>query len=333
MLWDLLLILVALLVLTLGAEMLVRGSIAVAQRMGVSGFFIGLTIVGFGTSTPELCTSLVAAARGEGDIAVGNVVGSNIFNIAVILGVTALIAPIPLQLHMVRRDVRIIIAVAFTPLIAILTGGVIGRWLGAAMVASLLVYLWTGYVIGRKQNQRDLEQAAERELEREHTLGPSSWLGRPLASTLFIVVGLGALVAGSTLLVNSASSFARELGISELVIGLTIIAAGTSAPELVTSLVAAIRKQSDISVGNILGSNIFNILGILGITCAITPQRITPQVFSLDLPVMIVLSIACIPIMRSGARISRGEGVLLLAGYAAYMVVLFLYAPAWFATG
>ncbi|MFG0260064.1 MAG: sodium:calcium antiporter, partial [Phycisphaerales bacterium JB041] len=122
-------------------------------------------------------------------------------------------------------------------------------------------------------------------------------------------------------------------GVSELVIGLTIVAAGTSAPELVTSLVAALRRQSDISVGNILGSNIFNILGILGLTCAIHPQRITPQVFALDIPVMVAVSVACVPIMRSGARISRGEGALLLAAYALYMVVLFAYAPAWFATG
>lgn len=332
MLGDLSLILVALLVLTLGAEMLVRGAIAIARRLGVSGFFIGLTIVGFGTSTPELCTSLVAAARGEGDIGVGNVVGSNIFNIAVILGVTALIAPIPLQLHMVRRDVLVIIAVACTPLLALLTGGVLGRWLGAAMVAALLAYLWRGYVTGKRQNQRELEQAAERELEDELAAPSSGWLGRPMGSALLIIAGLGTLVAGSTLLVNAASSFARGLGVSELVIGLTIVAAGTSAPELVTSLVAALRKQSDISVGNILGSNIFNILGILGLTCAITPQHITPQVFALDIPVMVAVSIACIPIMRSGARISRGEGVLLLAAYSAYMVVLFVYAPTWFAT-
>lgn len=330
---DLSIIVVALLALTLGAEMLVRGSISIARRLGVSGFFIGLTIVGFGTSTPELCTSLVAAARGEGDIGVGNVVGSNIFNIAVILGVTALISPIPLQLHMVRRDVLVVIAVACTPLVTMLTGGVIDRWLGVLMVAALLAYLWRGYITGTRQNQRDLELAAERELEDELAPKASGWLGRPVGSAVLIVAGLCTLVAGSTLLVNAASSFARGLGVSELVIGLTIVAAGTSAPELVTSLVAALRKQSDISVGNILGSNIFNILGILGLTCAITPQQITPQVFALDIPVMIAVSIACIPIMRSGARISRGEGVLLLGVYAAYMVVLFVYAPSWFATG
>lgn len=331
MLKDLLLVFVALLVLTLGAEMLVRGSIAVARRLGVSGFFIGLTIVGFGTSTPELCTSLVAAARGVGDIAIGNVVGSNTFNIAVILGVTSLLAPIPLKLHMVRRDVLIVIAVAFTPLIAIVTGGTLGRWLGAAMVGALLVYVWRGYVEGRRQNQRDLEEAAERELEEEFSLPKPKWSERPSVSIALILVGLLTLVGGSMLLVSAASAVARGLGVSELAIGLTVVAAGTSAPELFTSLVAAARKQSDISVGNILGSNIFNILGILGLTCAITPQRISPQVFALDIPVMIAVSIACIPIMRSGARISRGEGVLLLAGYAAYMVVLFVYAPAWFA--
>lgn len=326
---NLALLVVSLLVLTGGAELLVRGAVTVAKRLGVSSFFIGLTIVGFGTSTPELCTSLVAAWRGTGDIAVGNVVGSNIFNIAVILGITSLISPIALKLHLVRKEVAIVIGVAAVPLVALAAGGTLGRTAGAVMVALLGLYLWRGYLAGRRQSAA--EQAAElRELEAELLVPQRGWRAHPLTSAALIVLGLGMLVGGSSLLVGSATSIARALGVSDLVIGLTIVAAGTSAPELVTSLVAALRKQSDISVGNILGSNIFNILGILGITCVVMPQEVSRQVLVLDTPVMLAASIACIPIMRSGSRISRGEGAGLLAGYMAYVYALFAWAPGWF---
>jgi cation:H+ antiporter len=327
---DIVLLAVALLVLTGGAELLVRGAVAVAKRLGVSSFFIGLTIVGFGTSTPELCTSLVAAWRGTGDIAVGNVVGSNIFNIALILGVTALISPIALRLELVRKEVAIVIGVALVPLAALATGGELGRVAGCAMVLALVVYLWRGYVSGRREVQRELSEATVHEIEEELLVPERGWLAHPLTSLASIGAGLALLVGGSTLLVGAATGIARGLGVSDLVIGLTVVAAGTSAPELVTSLVAALRKHSDISVGNILGSNIFNILGILGITCVVMPQEVSRQVLVLDVPVMIAVSLACIPIMRSGARISRGEGLLMLAGYAVYVYVLFAWAPGWF---
>lgn len=323
------LLVLSLVLLTGGAEFLVRGAVSVARRLGLSSFFIGLTIVGFGTSTPELCTSLTAAARGSGDLAVGNVVGSNTFNIAVILGITALMGPIRIRLEVVRREVFVVLAVGFAPLVAAASGGRIGRAAGVVMVALLAVYLWRGYLAGRTRASAD-DADAERELEREFGATAGGWRGHGAVHGAMILAGLALLVGGSWVLVYSASSIARGLGVSELVIGLTIVAAGTSAPELVTSLVAAVRGQSDIAVGNILGSNIFNILGILGITCAILPQEVSRQVLLFDLPVMLVASAACIPIMFSGARISRAEGVALLAGYALYGYALFAWAPGWF---
>lgn len=332
MLIDLVLLAVSLVVLTGGAELLVRGAVTIARRLGVSSFFIGLTIIGFGTSTPELCTSVVAALRGAGDIAVGNVVGSNIFNIAVILGVTALVSPIPLRLGLIRREVAAVIGVAFVPLLAALAGGVLPRWMGLLMLAGLVVFLGTGYAAGRREGEREAGVSTTRELEAGHGVGRVKLLSGPLGSAGLVLTGLLMLVGGSMLLVSAASSIARGLGVSDLVIALTIVSAGTSAPELVTSLVAAVRRQSDICVGNILGSNIFNILGILGITCVVMPQDVTRQTLLLDVPVMIAVSLACIPVMRSGARISRGEGVALLVMYAAYVLVLFAWAPGWFAT-
>ncbi len=320
---------VSLVVLTGGAELLVRGAVSVARRLGLSSFFIGLTIVGFGTSTPELCTSLTAAARGSGDLAVGNVVGSNTFNIAVILGITALLSPIAIRLEVVRRELLVVLAVGLTPLVAAVSGGRIGRAPGAMMLVLLAVYLWRGYLAGRERAS-DEDAAAEQELEREFGATAGGWRAHGAVHGAMILAGLALLVGGSWVLVYSASSIARGLGVSELVIGLTIVAAGTSAPELVTSLVAALRRQSDISVGNILGSNIFNILGILGLTCVVSPQQVSRQVLVLDLPVMLFASALCLPIMFSGARISRSEGLILLAGYALYAYALFAWAPGWF---
>lgn len=322
MLVSLALLAVSLLVLTAGAELLVRGAVAVAKGMGVSAFFIGLTIVGFGTSTPELSTSLMAAIKGSGDIAVGNVVGSNICNVLLILGATALIRPIGVELRLVRSELLVVIAVSLLPFVALLTGGVVTRWQGLAMVALLGVYLWRGYLAGRREEA--VRQAAlSAEIQREVGLSPEKPTPT-LISILSIAAGLLLLVVGSWLLVRSASDIARSFGISELVIGLTIVAVGTSAPELFTSVVAAVRKQSDIAVGNILGSNIFNLLGILGITAAVRPQTIAPQVFRLDAPLMLGAAVLAAIFMRTGSRLSRPEGVFMLAAYAAYIAYLYL---------
>ncbi len=324
MLTDILLLAASLLVLTGGAELLVRGAVAIAKRLGVSAFFIGLTIVGFGTSTPELSTSLMAAIKGSGDIAVGNVVGSNICNVLLILGATALIRPIAIELRLVRSELLVVILVSLLLFVALGTGHTVTRWQGLAMVALLGVYLWRGYLAGRKEETRR-QAELEAELEREVGLDPSK-PANPLIAALSIAAGLALLIAGSWLLVRSASGIARSFGISELVIGLTIVALGTSAPELFTSVVAAIRKQSDIAVGNILGSNIFNLLGILGITAAVRPQPIDPQVFRLDAPLMLATAILLALFMRSGSRLSRPEGAFMLLCYAAYTAFLLLHA-------
>ncbi len=307
--------------LTLGAELLVRGSVAVARRLGVSSFFIGLTIVGFGTSTPELFASLTAALRGQDDLAVGNVVGSNIFNIAAILGIAALICPIPVKLTVVRAEVWIVITAAATPWLGAAIGGTVERWLGAVLLAGLGIYLWRGFVVGRREGAAEMEA-----LEHVGIELPGRARDRVLELAM-IAAGLGFLVAGSYLLVDSASAIARSLGVSELAIGLTIVAAGTSAPELVTSIVAAWRKQPDIAVGNVLGSNIFNLFGILGLTAVVQPQKLSPQVMALDTPVMFAASLALLPIVGTGARISRTEGAILLACYVGYVVLLFTWAP------
>lgn len=308
--------------LTLGAELLVRGSVEVARRAGLSSFFIGLTIVGFGTSTPELAASMAAALRGQGDIAVGNVVGSNIFNIAVILGIAALVCPIPVKVAAVRREGFIVVLACAAPFAALLTGGEIGRVMGALLVACLCVYLFMAYRASKREAHAELLA----ELEREVGAAADKPSGSVLLSLVFLACGLGLLIVGARVLVDSATTIARGAGISELVIGLTIVAAGTSMPELATSAVAAMRRQPDIAVGNVLGSNIFNILGILGVTCVVTPQTVARQVFVLDAPVMLGLSVLVLPLMFSASRLSRAEGVALLAAYGGYLAALFLVA-------
>jgi cation:H+ antiporter len=314
----------SLLLLTAGAELLVRGSVVLAKRLGLSSFVIGLTIVGFGTSTPELVTSLSAALHAQDDIAVGNVVGSNTFNIAVILGIAALICPIPVHLKTVQREVWVVIAAGAAPWLALATDGQVGRVVGGIF---LIFFVWQI----ASSIQRGRTEGAELMPELDTVGAPVKTEGHGIWMALLLVLaGLALLVYGSTLLVESASSIARALGVSELVIGLTIVSAGTSAPELVTSIVAALRKQPEISVGNVLGSNIFNVFLILGLTGVVTPQTVSPQVLGLDTPVMFAASVALLPVLGRRARIGRTEGVILVAAYVVYVWVLFTYAPGWF---
>lgn len=323
-------IIVSLALLTVGAEALVRGAAGFARRTGLSSFFIGLTIVGFGTSTPELLSSITAALRDSDAIAVGNVVGSNIFNIGVILGVSALIYPISVQVRLVRREVLIVIAVAVVPAAAWLTSRGVERWEGAVMLALLGVYLWRGYALATRENV-EVARRVEQEVADAALLNAGrAVMDRLIVQLLSVAVGLGVLMLGAGLLVTHAVTLAQSLGVSELAIGLTLVAGGTSLPELATSIVAAVRKQSDIAVGNVLGSNVFNVLGVLGATALVKPQTIQTQTIVLDLTVMAALSIACLPIMLSQARISRTEGALLTAGYIGYVLILFSAAPGWF---
>lgn len=322
---TLLLLFGSLSLVTLGADFVVRGASALALRAGVSPLFVGLTIVGFGTSTPELGASLAATLRGFGDVGVGNVIGSNIFNIGVILAAAALIRPMAIRLAAVRRDLLVALAAATVPWMTWATGSIVTRWLGGLMLTSLVFYLHGAYRAARRAHIAD-RQLAREEIGATLALEPQPHRWRDATWLQFAVVlaGIGLLVAGSKVFVGSAITLARTLGVSDLVIGLTIVALGTSLPELVTSVVAAARRSQDIAVGNIIGSNIFNMLGILGTCAVVQPQTLSPQVLLVDTPVMVIATVALLPIMKSGGRISRGEGGLLLAGYLGYLAIIVL---------
>nr|WP_255603524.1 calcium/sodium antiporter [Oscillochloris sp. ZM17-4] len=303
-----------------GAELLVRGASRLAGAAGIPPLVIGLTVVAFGTSAPEFAVSAQSALSGQADIAVGNVVGSNIFNVLFILGVSALIVPLVVQRQLVRTDVPLMIGAGLLMALLALDGRV-GRLDGLMMFGLLLAYI----VFQVRQGLREGAASAE---------APAQQEGRPtgggqLAMNLGLVAGgLVLLVVGSGWLVDGAVAMARALGLSELIIGLTIIAAGTSLPEVAASLVAALRGERDIAVGNVVGSNLFNILGILGLTAVIAPDGVTvsPAAMAFDIPVMIAVLLACLPIFFTGYRIARWEGGLFLAYYAAYTAYLMLSA-------
>jgi len=290
--------------LFLGGEFLVRGSVAVARSFAISPLLIGLTVVGFGTSTPELLVSVDAAWRGLPDIALGNVVGSNIANILLILGISALVWPIAVAGQSVRRDLLVMLAAALI-LLPFFYLGEVSRLAGVVLVAGLAAYLIVAYRAGRAQPEPDTED------------GPSLSTGKALA---LVAVGLVALMIGARFLVDGAVAIARDFDISEAFIGLTIVAVGTSLPELATSLIAAFRRQSEIAIGNIVGSNIFNILGILGVTALITPIPVASRFLSFDLPAMLAASVALALLLLVWSRIGRLAGLGLLAAYILYVI-------------
>lgn len=318
---QVLILLLSLGAISAGAELLVRGATVLALRMGISSLFVGLTVVGFGTSSPELGASLFATLEGSNEVSVGNVVGSNAFNIGVILGATALLRPIRVRLSVLRRDLLVAVVAATVPLAAIALGGELPRWLGSAMVAALAVYIVSAYRAGRRASGE--EALAAEGVRSTFQVGEVS--GRlALLNALLMAVGLALLFLGSRGFVRSAITLAGAVGVPELVIGLTVVSAGTSLPELVTSIVAARRGNPDIAVGNVIGSNIFNVLGILGVCAVVSPQTVPAQVLSVDVPVMLLATLALLPIVRSGGTISRREGSLLLTGYAVYLAAMFL---------
>jgi cation:H+ antiporter len=288
--------------LFLGGEALVRGAVGLAQKMRMSAFLIGLTVVGFGTSMPELLVSVDAALRGVPDIAVGNIVGSNIGNILLIVGLSALVWPIRIAGATLRRDVAVMIAATLV-LVPLFWLEPIGRLSGILLVGSLATYLTIAYL---RPADADLADA----------IGPApKWL----VSLGWVLIGLVALAIGARWLVDSAVNIARGLGLSEAFIGLTIVAIGTSLPELATSLVAAFRKQSEIALGNIVGSNVFNILGILGLTAVITPIPVADRFLAFDLPVLIGASLVFAGFLLFRPSIGRLAGLGLLAAYALYV--------------
>jgi cation:H+ antiporter len=313
MLTSLLFLLLGLVLLFFGGEALVRGSAALALRLGLTPLIVGLTVVAFGTSAPELVVSVRAALAGQGAIAIGNVIGSNTLNIGLILGLTALIYPLKVQLQILRIDAPIMIGVS---LLAawMLTDHGIGRPEGAVLAGGLIAYTAFTVLFARRVKP---SAAVEAEFA-ESMPAPRGSMWRDL---LFIAAGLALLIAGSRFMVDGAVNLARSFGISEAIIGLTIVALGTSMPELVTCLVAAMKKEPDIALGNIIGSNIFNILGILG-TAALARPMTGEGIRVLDLCVCIAFAVALLPILRSERTMQRWEGLLLLAGYIAYVVAL-----------
>jgi cation:H+ antiporter len=292
------------------ADWLVHGAANLARRAGVSSLVVGLTVVAFGTSMPEMVVSVDASLAGNPGIAVGNAVGSNIFNVAFILGIAALIYPITCSRGLIRRDVPVMIAVSGLAWLLTLNN-VLSRFEAGLFV--LLLFIYTAFCYVKAQNPSEEEAGIE----------PDAFTPTTLTGELrLIALGLVAMIAGSKLLLHGSVAVARFSGLSDEVIGLTLIAAGTSLPELATSVVAALRKQSDIALGNVIGSNIFNILGILGVSGLILPLEVSRHMREIDIPVMFLVSLGCLPIMWSGMKVSRFEGLLLLSAYSFYTLML-----------
>ncbi len=314
-----------LVLLVLGGEFLVRGASRLATSFGISPLVVGLTVVAFGTSAPEMAVSVQSAWAGQVDIAMGNVVGSNIFNVLFILGVSSLIVPLVVDAQMIRQEVPIMIG-ASALLVALGWDGGISRIEGIALFVLVIAYTVTLVLQSRRATRATQQEYAEE----THIAAASTLIDRLWVQLALVVLGLVVLVAGSRLLVTGAIAIATTLGVSELVIGLTIVAAGTSLPEVAASVIASIKGQRDIAVGNVVGSNIFNILGVLGLSATVAPTElaVAPQVLALDLPVMVAVAVACLPIFFSGHRISRWEGLVFLAYYVAYIVYLVLASRA-----
>ncbi|MDY6864007.1 MAG: calcium/sodium antiporter [Thermodesulfobacteriota bacterium] len=295
-----------------GGESLIRGSTALAFRLGLTPLVVGLTVVAFGTSCPELAVSVSASLDGNAGISLGNVIGSNICNIALILGLSALIRPLQVHVQVIRMQIPIMIAVSLV-LALLLMDGILERFEGICFVLGIITYtVYSVYQARKEFNESNKEIGIDTICKQEVKL---------LFAYLFVLSGFVMLVLGAKLFVWGAVSLASALNISQAVIGLTIVALGTSLPELATSLMAAIKKEEDIAIGNIVGSNIFNILGILGIASLVSPIEIG-GISPVDLIVMIVAAILLLPITRTGFLLSRWEGVFLLVFYGAYLYYL-----------
>ncbi len=300
------------------AEVLVRGAVAVARRFGVSPLVIGMTVVAFGTSAPELVVSLDAAISGAPDIAVGNIVGSNIANLLLIIGATVLVSPIAGRTRPLIHDTTVLVvsSVLFT---GIILSGTIGRPAGAVMVAMLLGFLASSYWREVKGPGDAAAESRREEAEEIEGIPGAPWL-----AWIAVAGGLAGIVFGADLLVEGGVAVARAAGVSEAVIGLTLIAIGTSLPELAASVVAAVRGHSDIAIGNVIGSNLFNILGVGGAVALVTPLAVAEQIRDFDIWVMLVATAAFLPFLIFGLRLGRPVGVAFLVGYAAYIAFLVL---------
>jgi cation:H+ antiporter len=304
-----------LILLFLGGESLVRGAVGLAKRLGVSTLFIGVVVVGFGTSAPEFLVCLEAALRGQDDLTIGNIVGSNIANIMLIVGVAALIRPVVSRPSILRRDGLAMLG-ASAILVGLALHGGVDRW--AALVMLMLLGAFLAYCVYSERNGDDV--IAE-EVEEVGAAPQAIWAG-----LLAAAIGVTALVAGSNMLIDGATGIAMAYGVSEAVIGVTLVALGTSLPELATAFVAAIRNHGDVALGNVLGSNVFNVLGMLGLTSLIEPVAISEEFLSLDVWFMLAVSVLLLVFMTTGQRVTRTESGVLIVGYAVY--VAFLLSPA-----
>jgi cation:H+ antiporter len=324
--WELLMFVGGLVALVAGADLLVRGASKLALSLGISPLVVGLTVVALGTSAPEMAVSTGAVLSGRNDIAVGNVVGSNIFNVLFILGISALITPLAVNVQLIRQEVPIMIGAALL-LVVLGLDGTLSAWEGVGFLGLLAAYVT--FLVWQSRRATSSEVA---EFDAELTPpDPSAWDGKWPVQLALIVAGLALLVLGSDWLVSAAVAAAKALGVSDVVIGLTIVAAGTSLPEVAASIAAALKGERDIAVGNVVGSNTFNILGCLGLGAVASGQAglvLAPSVMAFDLWVMVAVSLACLPVFLTGREIARWEGGLFLGYYVAYTAYLILAAQA-----
>jgi len=319
--WTFVALVAGLACLVVGAELLVRGAASIATRLGIAPVVIGLTVVAFGTSAPELAVSVTSGFSGNGDVAFGNVAGSNIVNILLILGGSAVISSLAVSQRIIRLDIPLLIGITLVTLLLSLDNEV-GRLDGVVLFAGIVAYTWWLIRTSRREGREVLEEYDEAVEELEVEV-----VDKPLPVQIgLVVLGLVILVAGSQLLVGSATDIAEDLGVSDLVIGLTVVAVGTSLPELATSFLASYRGQRDIAVGNVVGSNLFNVMCVLGLTGIVSPDPVpvTDASLRVDFPVMLAATVVLVPIIWKGFAIKRWEGLVLMGFYALYVTFLIL---------
>ncbi|TVR01146.1 MAG: sodium:calcium antiporter [Deltaproteobacteria bacterium] len=314
---SLLLFIVGLVLLVAGADHMIERAARLGTRLGVSRLVLGLTVLAFGTSAPEFVISLLAGLGGSPDLAVGNVVGSNIANVALVVGLTAIFLPLAVDRLARRRDIPYMLA-GLALLIVLGLDGIFSR------LDAILLLLYIGGFLALCTRQALRERRIQRETAALPAVDPDA--ASPLTDVLVLLSGLAALVVGAQLMVRAASDIARTIGVSELVIGVSIVAIGTSLPELATSVIAAVKKELDMSLGNILGSNIFNTGFVVGGVALVVPLPVDPQAVAFDMPVMLVISLLLIPLTLRGRAIGRGAGILLVSLFVAYLAGTFLFA-------
>lgn len=310
-------LILGLVLLVVGADWLVKGASRLALSFGISALIVGLTVVAYGTSAPELSVSVMSSIQGKSEMALGNIVGSNIFNVLFILGLSALVAPLIVDKQLIRLDVPVMIAASVVMMVLCLDG-IVSRWDGALLFGAAVLYTWWLIRMSRRAGQARADEGQSKP-ER---------VGSVWGNLLWIALGLGFLVLGSRFLVNSSIDIARALGMSETIIGLTIVAAGTSLPELATSVIASFRGERDIAVGNVVGSNIFNLLSVGGLASLFAPAGldVADSVIRFDLPFMLAVAIACFPIFFTGFTITRWNGLFFVSYYVAYTCYLIMGA-------